>query len=80
MKDSTKESMFNAIRLLYIALPNETLKSSTTDQGKEFACYKKVERLLEVSMHFADAYSTWQRGSNENSSGLLRVFYPKKQI
>ncbi len=53
------------------------MKSFTSDRGKEFACYKEVERDG-IDFYFADPYSTWQRGSNENSNGLLREYYPKK--
>ena len=78
MKDRTKESMFNAMTSLHTALTNKALKSFTSDRGKEFACYLEVERLLGIPMYFADAYSAWQRGSNENSNGLLREFFPKR--
>ena len=44
---------------------------------KEFACYPLVENLG-ISFFFADAYSSWQRGSNENVNGLLREYFPKK--
>lgn len=59
------------------SLPKQALKSFTSDRGKEFACYKEVERDG-VNFYFADPYSAWQRGSNENSNGLLREYYPKK--
>jgi hypothetical protein len=48
------------------------------DRGKEFACYEQVETEFGIPMYFADAYVAWQRGSNENSNDLLRVFFPKK--
>ena len=41
------------------------------DRGKEFACYEQVENEFGIPMYFADAYVAWQRGSNENSNGLL---------
>ena len=57
--------------------PKEALKTFTSDRGKEFACYPMVENLG-ISFFFADAYSSWQRGSNENANGLLREYFPKK--
>ena len=53
-------------------------KTYAVHRGKEFACYSKVEADLKVPVYFADAYSSWQRGSNENANGLLREFFPKK--
>ena len=57
--------------------PKEALKTFTSDRGKEFACYPLVENLG-IPFFFADAYSSWQRGRNENSNGLLREYFPKK--
>lgn len=71
-------SMENAIHQLYSSLPKGAIISATSDRGKEFACYKNIEEELQFPMYFADAYCPWQRGSNENSNGLLREFYPKK--
>ena len=51
-------------------------KTATTDRGKEFTCYKVLEKDLKIDVYFADAYSSWQRGSNENGNGLLREFFP----
>lgn len=77
MEDRSKESMYKAIQKLMNSLPKAALKSFTSDRGKEFACYKDVERQG-IDFYFADHYSAWQRGSNENSNGLLREYYPKK--
>ena len=79
MKDGIKDSMFEAINKLVKSLPKEALKRFTSDRGKEFACYDEVEKLA-IDFYFAAPYSAWQRGSNENSNGLLREYYPKKQI
>ncbi len=71
-------SMEQAIRKLYKFLPETAFQSFTTDRGKEFSCYPVIEEELKIPVYFADPYSSWQRGSNENSNGLLREFFPKK--
>ncbi|MEG1097186.1 MAG: IS30 family transposase [Clostridiales bacterium] len=76
--DRTAESMKNAITQLYNTLPKDAFKTGTTHRGKEFACFQAVNDELGLPLYFADPYSSWQRGSNENSNGLLREFYPKK--
>ena len=73
----TKDAMHNAIEQLTSNLPDHALKSFTSDRGKEFACYPEVE-ASGIDFYFADAYSAWQRGTNENSNGLMREFFPKK--
>ena len=78
LTDRTADSMEGAIKKLYYALPRGAIKTATTDRGKEFACYDRIEKQLGVNVYFADPYSSWQRGSNENSNGLLGEFYPKK--
>lgn len=52
--------------------------ANTSDRGKEFACYQDIIDTYGISVYFADHYSAWQRGTNENSNGLLREFFPKK--
>lgn len=74
----SKDSMFKAIKQLTESLPKKVFKTFTADRGKEFACYWDVEENLKIDFYFADPYSAWQRGTNENSNGLLREFYPKK--
>lgn len=78
MDNRTKESMFTAINSLHSTLTSKLLKTFTVDRGKEFACCEQVETKFGIPMYFADAYAAWQRGSNENSNGLLREFFPKK--
>lgn len=78
MSDRSSLSMQKAIEYLYSILPLNAFKTATTDRGKEFSCYKSVKEKLGIDMYFADPYCSWQRGSNENSNGLLREFYPKK--
>ena len=77
MKDRSKDSMLEAMKKLIGSLPKFALKSFTSDRGKDFAYYKEIENMG-IDFYFADPYSAWQRGSNENSNGLLREYYPKK--
>ena len=53
------------------------VKTITSDNGKEFAQHKKVKQKLFSSFFFADAYASWQRGTNENTNGLIREDLPK---
>ena len=47
------------------------------DNGREFARFKQIEQNTGLSIYFADPYSPWQRGANENTNGLLRRYFPK---
>jgi len=59
-------------------IPKHLLKTITFDNGSEFARHETVHQALGVDIYFADPYSSWQRGRNENMNGLLREFFPKK--
>lgn len=50
----------------------------TFDNGKEFANHQAISKALKADIYFADPYSSWQRGLNENTNGLLRQYFPKK--
>lgn len=54
------------------------LKTMTSDNGKEFAQHARIAKQLDVDFFFADPYSPWQRGANENLNGLIRQYIPKK--
>lgn len=71
-------SMEQAIKTLNEQLPSGAFQTATVDRGKEFACYRTIEQDTDIKVYFADPYSSWQRGSNENANGLLREFFPKK--
>ena len=50
----------------------------TFDNGKEFAGHEEIAKALQADCYFADPYSSWQRGSNENLNGLVRQYFPKR--
>jgi len=58
-------------------LPRELYKSLTWDRGKEMADHKRFSRATDIEVYFCDPQHPWQRGSNENTNGLLRQYFPK---
>jgi IS30 family transposase len=73
----TAEAVEKTIISLMELLPrrNYTL---TVDNGKEFASHESVAETLRIKVYFADPYSAWQRGLNENTNGLIRQYVPKR--
>ncbi len=55
----------------------DRLHSLTSDRGKEFAEYAQMSRTLGIPFYFAHPYAAWERGTNENTNGLLRQYFPK---
>ena len=77
LPDKKALTVENAIVKLLSDLPPSLVRSITCDRGTEFANWANIEQRLNCDVYFADPYCAWQKGSNENSNGLLREFYPK---
>lgn len=77
LPDRTQENVTRAIIEILSQYPKDYVKTITCDRGKEFSGYKEIENQLGCDVYFADPYCAWQKGSNENTNGLLREFYPK---
>lgn len=58
-------------------VPKPLLKSLTYDQGKEMSQHKMLAKELKIDVYFCDPHSPWQRGTNENTNGLVREYLPK---
>jgi transposase, IS30 family len=58
-------------------LPAYVRKTLTRDRGSENLGYESLQKELDIKIYFAHAYSSWERGSNENTNGLIRRFFPK---
>lgn len=73
----TSEATIMVQKELFLAIPRKLRKSTTLDNGKENHLHMQLKEL-EMKTYFADPYSSWQRGTNENTNGLIRRYLPKK--
>jgi len=74
---STAPEVRQAFQHRLSRIPEPLRKSLTYDRGKEMADHEKLARNLKMSVYFADPHSPWQRGTCENTNGLLRQYLPK---
>ncbi len=71
------EAVRDAITRTIITLPEQMRRSLTWDQGAELAQHARLKIDAGVQVYFCDPHSPWQRGTNENTNGLLRQYFPK---
>jgi IS30 family transposase len=77
MADRTSATMNFITISIFKNMPDKTLKTLTSDNGKEFSGFKEIEEQLGVKNYFAHPYHSWERGTNENTNGLIRQYFPK---
>lgn len=77
MPDLTAASSINAQIQIYSGLPPWARKSMTLDNGHEHVLHGKIKKELGIPTYFADPYSSWQRGGNENANMWIRYYFPK---
>lgn len=71
--ESVRDEMIRAIN----KMPAQLRKTITWDQGKEMSRHLEIRMATDVEVYFCDPHSPWQRGTNENTNGLLRQYFPK---
>jgi len=75
--DKTSPAVCEAIARKILELPDQLARSLTWDRGREMAGHREFSVKSGLPVYFCDPHSPWQRGSNENTNGLLRQYFPK---
>ena len=74
---SRKSEDITKATLTLLSPLSKELKTITSDNGKEFSLHEQIADSLDIGFYFADPYSSWQRGTNENTNGLIRQYIRK---
>jgi IS30 family transposase len=77
VKSKDTKTVIDALIKQAHKLPRELYKSLTWDRGKEMADHQRFSLATDIDVYFCDPQHPWQRGSNENTNGLLRQYFPK---
>lgn len=77
LQDKKSETLTIKSIKAFWRIPKKRRKTLTVDNGKEFSNFKDLENKTGLTVYFADPYAAWQRGTNENTNGLLRQYFPK---
>jgi len=77
LRDSNSETVRKAFANAMVKLPRELRQSLTYDQGKEMKQHQLFTEKTKVKVYFAHRASPWERGTNENTNGLIRQYFPK---
>lgn len=76
LENRTAQATANRLRHLVSKFP-DSFSTITADNGCEFHSYQEIERWCDVAFYFAHPYHSWERGTNENTNGLIRQYLPK---
>ena len=77
LKDQRSDTLTASTCAIFRGLPKKLRRTSTFDNGKEFAGFKRIEQEVGLAVYFANPHAPWERGANENTNGLLRDYFPK---
>jgi IS30 family transposase len=77
LEDKNSDTVIDALIKVARKLPSELNKSITWDRGSEMSNHKRFTLATDIQVYFCDPQNPWQRGTNENTNGLLRQYFPK---
>ena len=72
-----KKETIDAVTRRFAALPKEKRMTLTLDNGKENTGHRNIHEISGIDVYFANPYHSWERGTNENTNGLIRYYLPK---